>query len=163
LVAEQARTQLEPVRRIFENGAGHSSKPDLEELSRRTTESLFEVGLPSDMLRKVDMMGMLAGIEVRVPLLDERIVEFGLTLPHRLKTDGQRAKLVLRALADRCLPPSVANHPKHGFSIPLDILVTDSFFDMIRDFLISGNSETRALVNQNVVHRWLELFNRARS
>jgi Asparagine synthase len=45
------------------------------------------------MLRNVDMMSMLASIEVRVPLLDERVVELGLSIPHRLKTDGERGKL----------------------------------------------------------------------
>ena len=40
----------------------------------------------------------LASIEVRLPMLDEEMVGAALRLPHRLKTDGQRGKLVLRGL-----------------------------------------------------------------
>src|SRR5438094_224438 len=99
---------------------------DLEELSQRMTETLVKVSLPSDMLRKVDMMSMRASIEVRVPMLDEDVVALGLTLPHRLKTDGTTGKQVLRALAHRWLPPVVAAHPKHGFAIPVDVMVPDA-------------------------------------
>ena len=69
--------QFLPVYRHF-NGYRPTGARDLEELSRRMTETLFAVGLPSDMLRKVDMMSMRASIEVRVPLLDEDVVALGL-------------------------------------------------------------------------------------
>jgi asparagine synthase (glutamine-hydrolysing) len=163
LVIKEARAELAPVRRLFENGFTHGAGTDLEELSRRMTENLFDLSLPSDMLRKVDMMSMLAGIEVRVPLLDERVVQFGLSLPHRLKTDGHRGKLVLRALAESWLPPAVVNHPKHGFSIPLDVLLADSFLEMLRDLLLSSDSTTRPLLNISLLRRWLDMFSRARS
>ena len=114
LVSQDARAGLGPAHRLFKNGCSSSDSNFLNEFSRRMTENLFDVSLPSDMLRKVDMMSMLASIEVRVPMLDERVVEFGLSLPHRLKTDGRRGKLVLRALAEKWLPPVVANHPKIG-------------------------------------------------
>jgi asparagine synthase (glutamine-hydrolysing) len=92
--------ELMPVYRHFD-GYEPSGTDSIEELSRRMTENLFAVGLPSDMLRKVDMMSMRAGIEVRVPLLDEEIVALGLRLPHRLKTDGRQGKLMLRRLAEQ--------------------------------------------------------------
>src|ERR1051326_5039592 len=69
LVVSGARTGLASVQRLFRNGSAAGTGADLEELSRRITENLFEIGLPSDMLRKVDMMSMLARIEVRVPML----------------------------------------------------------------------------------------------
>src|SRR6184192_1547674 len=122
LVRAEARGGLAPVYRLYD-GYDPAAAGDLEELSRRMTETWFRVSLPSDMLRKVDMMSMRASIEVRVPLLDEDVVALGLTLPHRLKTDGRSGKLVLRTLARRWLPHQVARHPKHGFSIPLDVMV----------------------------------------
>jgi hypothetical protein len=62
---------MEPVHRHF-NGYRPAAVDDVEELSRRMTERLFAVSLPSDMLRKVDMMSMRAGIEVRVPFSTSR-------------------------------------------------------------------------------------------
>src|SRR3989441_8120690 len=103
LVLPAARSGLLPVDRVFRSREPARSH-DLETLSQRLTEAIFADSLPSDMLRKVDMMSMLASIEVRVPLLDEDVVLCGLRLPHRLKTDGRNGKLVLRRLARRWLP-----------------------------------------------------------
>ena len=157
LVSPTARECLQTVYRHF-NGYHTSGVYDLESLSQRMTENLFSVGLPGDMLRKVDMMGMLAGIEVRVPFLDEEVVEVGLALPHRLKTDGHKGKLVLRELAARWLPRRVAAHPKQGFSIPLDVLVTERFHAALRDYLLSPGSRIRLFINTRLTERWLEMF-----
>ncbi|MEP7228324.1 MAG: asparagine synthase (glutamine-hydrolyzing), partial [Gemmatimonadales bacterium] len=121
LVRAGAREGLRSGYRHF--GAADGGGADLETLSGQLTGRHFGVSLPSDMLRKVDMMSMRAGIEVRVPMLDEELVGLALSLPHRLKTDGQIGKLVLRDVARQWLPPEVASHPKHGFSIPLDVMV----------------------------------------
>src|ERR1700682_812751 len=88
------RRFLQTVYRHF--GDPYDSLSDLESLSRQMTLNHFDVSLPSDMLRKVDMMSMRAGIEVRVPMLDEDLVGLALSLPHRMKTDGRTGKLVLR-------------------------------------------------------------------
>jgi asparagine synthase (glutamine-hydrolysing) len=156
LVSSSARQGLQSAYRHFNGHPGGIY--DLESLSQRMTENLFSVGLPSDMLRKVDMMSMLAGIEVRVPFLDEEMVELGLELPHHFKTDGHQGKLVLRELAARWLPEQVAAHPKQGFSIPLDVLVTDHFHSMLHDYLLSPGSRIRLLINTQMVQRWLEQF-----
>jgi asparagine synthase (glutamine-hydrolysing) len=113
------------------------------------------------MLRKVDMMSMRAGIEVRVPMLDEALVGHALRLPHRLKTDGRIGKLILRDLARQWLPSRVANHPKHGFSIPLDVMVGDDFHDAAADLLDGPSSRTRGVLNQELVRSWLGQFRTA--
>lgn len=159
LLASGAREQLRPADRLFGgNGGG-----DLEALSRRITESFLDVGLPSDMLRKVDMMSMRNSLEVRVPLLDEEVVALGLGLSHRLKTDGRRGKLVLRELATRWLPAEVAAHPKHGFGIPLDVMVTDRFHGMLADYLLAPGSRIRSFVNMPLARQWLLNFRGARN
>jgi len=136
---------------------------DLEELSRRVTENLFAVSLPSDMLRKVDMMSMRASIEVRVPMLDEELVATGLTLPHRLKTDGHQGKLVLRELARRWLAPAVVRHPKHGFTIPLDVMVPADFHEALQDLLLAPDARTRGVLDNVQIARWLDQFRAART
>jgi asparagine synthase (glutamine-hydrolysing) len=157
LVLPAARDGLVSSHRLFDGYEPRAAR-DLEELSRRMTETLFAVSLPSDMLRKVDMMSMKAGIEVRVPLLDEDVVELGLSLPHRLKTDGRSAKLVLRALAERWLPRSVARRPKRGFSIPLDVMVPPALHGVMADLLNGTAARTRSFLNPAVVRRWLTAF-----
>jgi asparagine synthase (glutamine-hydrolysing) len=152
--------QFQPVFRHF-NGYRPAGTADLEELSRRMTETLFTVSLPSDMLRKVDMMSMRASIEVRVPLLDEDVVSLGLSLPHRLKTDGREGKLVLRALARQWLPRNVAQHPKHGFEIPLDVMATPALHSLLGDLLLGSDAHTGWFLNRALVRDWLVKFRQA--
>src|SRR6266566_4776328 len=161
LVRAEARDGLAPVYRLYD-GYDPAAAGDLEELSRRMTETWFRVSLPSDMLRKVDMMSMRASIEVRVPLLDEDVVGLGLTLPHRLKTDGRSGKLVLRTLARRWLPREVARHPKHGFTIPLDVMVGHRVHAALDDLLLSPRARTRCVVDDALVRGWLDAFRRPR-
>src|SRR3569832_181918 len=115
------------------------------------------------MLRKVDMMSMAASIEVRVPLLDESLVETGLSLPHALKTSRRTGKRVLRALAARWLPDAVVNHPKHGFGVPLDRMVSTSFLSAVSDLLTGPDSRTRTILSPTIVDGWLALFRNAGS
>jgi asparagine synthase (glutamine-hydrolysing) len=157
LVVDEARAQLLPCERHYD-GYTPVGGCDLEELSRRMTETLFAVSLPSDMLRKVDMMSMRASIEVRVPMLDEDMVAFGLQLPHHLKTDGRRGKLVLRELARRWLPQDIARLPKHGFTIPLDVMVSAQFHHLLEELLLSDDARTRPFLNGAMVRGWLTSF-----
>jgi len=162
LVLAPARDGLLPSARLFD-GYQPLAAGNIEEVSRRMTESLFETSLPGDMLRKVDMMSMKASIEVRVPMLDEDVVDLGLSLPHRLKTDGHTGKLVLRQLAKRWLPRRVARHPKHGFTIPLDVLVPQDFHNALEDLLCWPDARTRGFVNGRLVRSWLAQFKAART
>ena len=157
LLLPAAAEQLSPVYRHFD-GFRPPGVDDLEELSRRMTDKLSAVGLPSDMLRKVDMMSMRAGIEVRVPLLDEDVVDVGLTLPHRLKTNGREGKLVLRAIAQRWLPRSVAQHPKHGFAVPPDLFATSLISRMCHDLLLGGDARIGWFLNRALIHEWVTRF-----
>jgi len=161
LVLPAAREGLLAVHRHF-NGHQPRGVSDLEELSRRLTETLFVVGLPSDMLRKVDMMSMRASIEIRVPMLDEELVAQGLSLPHALKTDGRTGKLVLRELAARWLPRPVVAHPKHGFTVPLDVMVPEQVHAALDDLLLSPAARTRGLLDIAQVAAWLRQFRAAR-
>lgn len=160
LVLPTAREGLLPVHRLFGDYQPKETR-NIETLSQRMTENLFAVGLPSDMLRKVDMMSMLAGIEVRVPLLDENLVQLGLTLPHLFKTKDGQGKRVLRHLAQEWLPEEVVTHPKHGFGIPIDRMVTSSFHQMLADLLLSPEAKTRSFLSDKITSHWLRLFQEA--
>jgi hypothetical protein len=82
-------------------------------------------------------------------------------LPHRMKTDGHTGKLVLRDVAADWLPAEVAAHPKHGFTIPLDVMVRPAFHDALADLLASDTSRTGAFLQRNLVAGWLRQFRAA--
>jgi asparagine synthase (glutamine-hydrolysing) len=136
-------TDALPLRRLFEPQWDHGLLPSasrLERLSAHATESLTRLRLPNDFLFKVDTASMRESLEVRVPMLDEELFAFGLSLPHSLKVKGEMYKRVLRTVARHWLPSAVASKPKQGFAIPVDSWVNADFKMRLRDALLSPSS-----------------------
>jgi len=75
--------------------------------------------LPGDILAKVDRASMAVSLEVRPPLLDHTLVEWGMALPASLKLRHGIGKDVLREALRAHLPASVLNRPKQGFAAPI--------------------------------------------
>jgi len=75
--------------------------------------------LPGDMLTKVDWMSMKNSLEVRVPLLDHRVVELAFRMKGSLKLNNGRTKYVLKEAFKDLLPASLYNRPKAGFEVPI--------------------------------------------
>jgi asparagine synthase (glutamine-hydrolysing) len=73
--------------------------------------------LVNTLLRDTDSMSMAHSLEVRVPFLDHRLVEFVNGLPEKQKYKGTQKGLLVGALDD-LLPPEVAHQPKRGFTFP---------------------------------------------
>ena len=136
-------TGLLPVRRLFEPQWEYylpRRASRLERLSAHATEVNIRMKLANDYLVKVDIASMKESLEVRVPMLDEDLFAFGLSLPHTLKVKGRTCKRVLREVGRRELPPEVANKPKHGFEIPLDTWTDEDFKMRLREALLGPSS-----------------------
>jgi len=132
-----------PVRRLFEPQWEYRLPRGIsrvERLSALATEANVRLILPNDFLFKVDTASMKESLEVRVPMLDEDLFALGLSLPHRLKVKGRTCKKILRGVADRRLPPAVAQKPKWGFGIPVDTWVNAEFKIRLRDTLLGPAS-----------------------
>lgn len=75
--------------------------------------------LENDMLVKVDRMSMANSLEVRVPFLDHKLVDFSLQLPVSFKISGKNRKRILKDTFADLLPPEILNRGKKGFEVPL--------------------------------------------
>jgi len=114
--------------------------------------------LANDFLFKVDLASMRESLEIRVPMLDEDLVAFGLSLPHALKMSGRQGKRVLRAVAARWLPASVATKPKHGFGVPVDTWLDTACKAQIREELLSTTSPLQELFPASIYQPIIEAF-----
>jgi len=102
----------------------------------------FHTSLLDNLLMKADKLSMAHSLEVRVPLLDRRLVEFGLALAPRAKAGFRRSKELLREVLRANLPLAITDRPKRGFEIPVDAWFRDESTAQLRDRMASG-----ALVN----------------
>ena len=98
--------------------AWRETPEDWSDLQRRQYVDLV-TALPDNLLVKTDRMLMAFGLEGRVPFLDHRLVEFGLSLPDRLKVRGREGKALLKDWARPRLPPGHLDRPKRGFHVPV--------------------------------------------
>ncbi|WP_422931549.1 asparagine synthase (glutamine-hydrolyzing) [Singulisphaera sp. PoT] len=152
---------FEPVVRHFEpqwNRSLPRKSNRLERLSALATEVNTRLVLPNDFLCKVDMASMREGLEVRVPMLDEDLFDFGLQLPHRLKVRSRTCKLVLREIARRKLPTAVAEKPKRGFGIPIDRWVDRDFRERLRIKLLGKDSPLPDIFHEEIYRPRVEAF-----
>ena len=70
-------------------------------------------------LRKVDLMSMTNSLEVRVPFLDKKIIEFSTTLIPEYGIKHKTSKLILRRLLHKFVAKEITELPKKGFSVPI--------------------------------------------
>lgn len=75
--------------------------------------------LENDMLVKVDRMSMSQSLEVRVPFLDHKIVDFAFSLPADFKIDIQQQKKIVTDAFKEMLPEELISRKKQGFEVPL--------------------------------------------
>lgn len=86
-------------------------------------------------LNYTDKMAMAKGVEVRVPFLDNDLVEFACRLPPRLKMKGSETKYILKKVAERYLPREVIYRPKTGFGAPVRRWISHDLSNVIHEKL----------------------------
>jgi asparagine synthase (glutamine-hydrolysing) len=100
----------------------------------------FETYLLDDLLVKVDRMSMAHGLEARSPFLDTAVVEFGASLPDRLRMRFGKGKILLRRAMKRILPDSVMGRGKMGFGAPLGAWFRSDLEGLVRERLLDPAS-----------------------
>ena len=78
---------------------------------------------------------MAAGIEARVPLLDDRLVSAVVTMPSRWKVKGSRGKEILRLSQQDRLPGFILSARKSGFNVPFEYWLKTSLYDFASERL----------------------------
>lgn len=103
----------------------------------------FKINMRELLCTKVDRASMSVSLEVREPMLDHRIAEFGARLPIEFKYCDGVKKRILKDIIYDYLPKPVIDKPKKGFNISLDSWLRSDLKGYVYDNLtVSGLSET---------------------
>ncbi|MGM0609114.1 MAG: asparagine synthase (glutamine-hydrolyzing) [Candidatus Muiribacteriota bacterium] len=97
----------------------------------------FKTYLPDDILVKVDRASMANSLEVRVPILDHKFVEFAASLPSGMKLKGKDSKYILKKASSQKLPEEILNRKKMGFSVPMSLWLKKDLKDLFEKILFS--------------------------
>jgi asparagine synthase (glutamine-hydrolysing) len=103
--------------------------------------------LPNDLMYKADMASMGVGLELRSPLLDFRLVEFGFSLPLELKINGSIGKILLREILRDYMPDYDWKKRKQGFAIPIAEWLRGPLKEIAADLLFGTRTQQRGWYN----------------
>lgn len=139
---------LSTVKRYLRGGNGSGKINKMLYVDTKTS-------LPDDLLLKADKMTMANSIELRVPLLDHKLLEFAATLPENLKVRGFTTKyIVKRALRNR-VPKEILHRKKAGFPVPYASWLRTELKDFTSDVLLDRETLSRGYFNRGCIERLL--------
>lgn len=113
----------------------------------------MQLVLANDMLYKVDRMSMHHGLEVRVPFLDHRLVDFLFSVPAEMKMDGRVGKRLLRSAFAGDFPPDHFSGGKRGFEAPLSHWFRGPLHSVTKELLNADRIREQGIFDTVAVER----------
>jgi asparagine synthase (glutamine-hydrolysing) len=113
--------------------------------------------LPDDLLIKADRMTMANSIELRVPFLDHKVLEFAARLPRNQKVRGWKMKHLLKKALAKHVPTEILNRRKVGFPVPYVKWMRHDLKDQFTDILLDSKSISRGYFRKAAIQ---DLFER---
>jgi asparagine synthase (glutamine-hydrolysing) len=118
----------------------------------------FYLGLPGDMLTKVDRASMMHSLEVRSPFLHPELAELAYNLPPAYKIDGRRGKIILEKAFGDLLPQGFFTRKKQGFGAPVGKWLLKPEFKKLVDEWMTPDAKLGAFLDMSVVKKYLSRF-----
>jgi asparagine synthase (glutamine-hydrolysing) len=107
--------------------------------------------LPDDLLIKADRMTMANSIELRVPFLDHKVLEFGAHLPRNQKVRGWKMKYLLKKALVKHIPEEILHRRKVGFANPSVAWLMHDLKDVVSDILLDSHSMSRGYFRKQAI------------
>jgi asparagine synthase (glutamine-hydrolysing) len=122
----------------------------------RMIRSDLDAYLPGDLLVKVDIATMANSLELRSPMLDVNVVEWGISLPRRYKIKGFETKHILKDVARSLVPAELIDRPKMGFGIPRAEWLRTGMKELVMDTLTDTTATQRGWFNPSEVKKVID-------
>jgi asparagine synthase (glutamine-hydrolysing) len=139
---------LEPVRRLQAHVQGQDTLDAMLYIDTKTW-------LPDDLLIKADKMTMANSVELRVPLLDHKILEFAASLPSSFKVHGLTTKYLAKEALGKRVPKSILDRPKAGFPVPYESWLRNEMRDWVHGVLLDRTTTNRGYFATSAVRELL--------
>ena len=111
--------------------------------------------LADDLLLKADKITMANSIELRVPLLDHKVLEYAASLPTDFKLRGLTTKYILKRAFTGRVPQEIINRKKTGFPVPYDHWLSNELKGYVRDVLLDRKTMGRGYFNRAAISQML--------
>lgn len=111
--------------------------------------------LPDDLLMVGDKTSMANSLEVRVPFLDYRLVEFIESLPPNLKLRGFTGKYLHKKALEKWLPKNVIYRKKKGFANPIEEWFRTGMRSYLEEYLLGSDSASALFFDQKFIRQML--------
>ena len=116
--------------------------------------------LQNMLLRDTDMMSMSLPLEVRVPFMDHKLVEYMFSLPAKHKKLTDTPKSILVNSLKTSLPDSVVNRKKMGFTLPFELWMRGKLKPEIESVLMAPINSFDNLISKTTVEKiWKKFLN----
>jgi asparagine synthase (glutamine-hydrolysing) len=123
----------------------------------RMIRSDFAAYLPGDLLVKVDIATMANSLELRSPMLDVNVVEWGVSLSRKYKIKGFETKHILKDVARSLVPAELIDRPKMGFGIPRAEWLRAGMREMLVDTLTDTTTTQRGWFDSTEVRKVIDI------
>jgi asparagine synthase (glutamine-hydrolysing) len=133
-------------------------EPDGSDMLAELVEWDILTYLPGDNLAKLDRASMSTSLEMRLPLLDHRIMEFGYGLPSAFKIHAGETKWLLKQLLFRQVPQDMMTRPKMGFSAPVQKWLQGPLREWSMDLLSDSSMARDGYFNRGAIDKKLKRF-----
>lgn len=108
--------------------------------------------LTDTFLEKVDKSTMANGVEIRVPFLDNNLVDFALTIPSSLKVKNGIKKYLLKKAFEDIIPHEILYGPKTGFGVPYSFWIQNSLLDYLKSNINDPKVISSGIFNYKLIN-----------
>src|SRR6185369_2841056 len=108
------------------------------------------------LLLKADKMTMANSIELRVPLLDHKLLEFAASLPGHYKVRGFTTKYIAKKVLNKRVPRAILDRRKVGFPVPYSSWLRNEMKAWVSDILFDRQTSERGYFDKKVVESLLQ-------